>query len=82
MNLVSVFCMSGGHAVQFIFGGDDFLNVNGPMLDVPPGWALVEAEVIPAPRGPDDPWAPGIWFAKQGTGCKVLCCPDHPIIQP
>lgn len=67
------FCMPGGHAVEV----DDI----GPDR-VPEGWALCEADVLPPPdRGPDAPYSPGIWYARSDTGCWILCCPEHPLIE-
>ena len=71
--IVKAFCMPGGHAVDVL--------LDEPMR-VPEGWSLVPAEVIPAPKGPDDPWSPGIWFYKEGSDTKILCCPHHSIINP
>lgn len=67
---IMAFCMAGGHSVVV-------QNVG----KVPEGWSLVEADVVVPPRGPDDPWEPGIWYAKAGTGCHVLCCPEHPLVE-
>jgi hypothetical protein len=73
--ILHVFCTPGGHSAQTVMDHADPLRC-------PEGWSRVEADCIPSPQGPDDPWAPGIWFAKDGTGCWVLCCPAHPLIQP
>lgn len=73
---VSIFCMPGGHAVHML------VAPSYDPLEVPPGWSMVEADHIAAPQGPDDTWSPGIWYAKEGTGCMVLCCPEHPLIDP
>lgn len=70
--LISIFCTPGGHSIQFAVGRD----LEDP-LTTPPGWQKVEADCVATPRGPDDPWAPGIWYAKEGTGCWVLACPIH-----
>lgn len=71
--IVSVFCTPGGHS--------RLVSLDDPMR-VPDGWTKVAADVIPAPVGPDDPWTPGIWYADPTSTTMVLCCPDHPIINP
>jgi hypothetical protein len=71
---IMAFCTPGGHPVEV------GAICNGEPMKVPPGWSLVRASVIPAPRGADDPWEPGIWYADPSSHLSVLCCPDHPLI--
>lgn len=70
--ITSAFCMVGGHTAEFIADPE-----SGPM-SAPPGWSLVKADVIPAPRlSADAPWEPGIWFIDPDSDTSILCCPDH-----
>lgn len=74
--IVSFFCMPGGHSVEYV--ADPNMDLS---KDLPPGWALVRASVIPAPRtSPLDPWEPGIWYADPESPASVLCCPQHSLV--
>lgn len=71
--VISFFCMPGGHAVEYV--ADPAADMS---KQLPPGWRLLPADVIPAPKlSADDPWTPGIWYFKPDSDTKVLCCPDH-----
>lgn len=75
-NILSYFCMPGGHSVEYVADPASDLSQH-----LPPGWALVKASVIPAPKlSPEDPWSPGIWYADPESPASVLCCPEHALI--
>ncbi len=76
MSIISYFCMTGGHSVNVEAEPTEDLSKK-----LPEGWTLRRASCINAPRGPEDPWSPGIWYADENSGASILSCPEHPLIE-
>lgn len=69
--MMGFYCAVGGHTVNFS---------DGDPTGIPANWAWVKASVIPAPKGPEDQWEPGIWYEDDNAEAEVLCCPSHRVL--
>lgn len=66
MNSVFAVCMVAGHSVPV-----------ASTTELPEGWSIIPASVIPAPAGPNDQWEPGIWYENPDSETMILVCPEH-----
>lgn len=73
--IINTFCTVGAHSVTITVDGKP-----GDVVRLPIGWRKVRASVIPFPKGPDDDWSPGIWYADPNATAEVFCCPDHDVV--